>query len=497
MTRHTFWLYLVLFLFVSYLVPYTIARQGWLVFITFFLKLCLAFSPVVLYAIFRDWKQPKRSSWLNRITWGICFLLYPILLVVIGSSNGIGEWFLSSEKYQLEDIGIAEANEIGYNILLTLAGLVFATEVLLSLNTRLFSKLERSNLLQRFGLNALILMTCGVIAVLLGLTGVVELYERNRVDSLLGLLPYWFGFSVQFFFIILVYYFYFWINQKLLIPNILKQKGVIYYGFSVAGMILVLYPLFIALIRLLPMVETLDIGIYNHTQTFGKDGGGIPFMIMLITVPVVVSTQWFRQNSQIANLEKEKVDAELSFLRQQINPHFYFNTLNNLYALSLTKDQRTPEVILQLSELMRYVIYKGKEKTVLLKEEIKYIDDYTQLQQIRLHKKLDYSFQKNILDENSLIPPLLFINLIENAFKHGIEPATKDCFLHLSLHSDEKQLIFTCENSFEDQKEHQDGTGLKNLRRRLELLFPDRHELITQMGQQVFKAKLIISVSRL
>jgi len=226
LTRHTFWLYLVLFLFVSYLVPYTIARQGWLVFITFFLKLCLAFSPVVLYAIFRDWKQPKRSSWLNRVTWGICFLLYPILLVVIGSSNGIGEWFLSSEKYQLEDIGIAEANEIGYNILLTLAGLVFATEVLLSLNTRLFSKLERSNLLQRFGLNALILMTCGVIAVLLGLTGVVELYERNRVDSLLGLLPYWFGFSVQFFFIILVYYFYFWINQKLLIPNILKQKGV-------------------------------------------------------------------------------------------------------------------------------------------------------------------------------------------------------------------------------------------------------------------------------
>ncbi|MEM8526120.1 MAG: sensor histidine kinase, partial [Bacteroidota bacterium] len=450
--------------------------------------------PILLFTFIRVGLQNKISKWFYRILWGVCFLVYPIALVTIGKANGLGKWFLSPRKDQIEEIGIAGVNEIGYNILLTLAGVILATEIALMFNKQLLQKLGNSNLLQRYGLNRLLLMTCAAIAILLGMAGTIEIYERGQfVNSMLGCIPYILSFSIQFFLIILVYYFYFWINQKLLIPRVLKEKGVLYYGFAMVGVILLFYPLFIALVRLLPIVETLEIGAFNGDQTFGTDGGGIPFVIMLVTVPIVVSSQWFRQNSQIANLEKEKVDAELSFLRQQINPHFYFNTLNNLYALSLTKDQRTPEVILQLSELMRYVIYKGKEKTVLLKEELKYIEDYIQLQQIRLHKQLDYRFEKEIQNENLLISPLLFINLIENAFKHGIEPATKDCFLHLSLKSDDRQLVFTCENSFEEQPTHQDGTGLKNLHRRLELLFPKQHELTTRMTENTFNAILEIN----
>ncbi|MEM6700506.1 MAG: histidine kinase, partial [Bacteroidota bacterium] len=471
----------------------SVMQGGWIVFIKTFLKLCLLFTPILVFALFRNTLRQRLPSSLSLLIWASCFLIFPIALLVIGQSNALGEWFLAPRRLDLQELTSSEANQIGINILWPLSAAILATEIAFLLNKRLLKKLENSNLFQRFGLNQLLLFICMLIAILLGITGVVEMYEQDQVNSVLGIVPYLFSFSTQFFLIILVYYFYFWMNQNLLIPRILKEKGVLYYGFAMVGVILLFYPLFVSLIRLLPIIETLEIGAFNRGQTFGTDGGGIPFVIMLITVPIVVSTQWFRQNSQIANLEKEKVDAELSFLRQQINPHFYFNTLNNLYALSLTKDQRTPEVILQLSELMRYVIYKGKEKTVLLKEELKYIEDYVQLQQIRLHKQLDYRFEKEIDEESLLIPPLLFINLIENAFKHGIEPATKDCFLHISLRSDEQTLTFTCENSFEETKEHQDGTGLKNLRRRLELLFPEQHELVTQMNQNTFKATLEIN----
>ncbi|MEM8527279.1 MAG: sensor histidine kinase [Bacteroidota bacterium] len=492
LVKESVWLFLVLLLFFSYLTQLSITQGGWKIFMTFFLKLCLLFAPALFFALFRNKLQPQIPTGISFLLWIACFLFFPIVLLVIGQSNALGEWFLLPRSVDLLEISITAANQIGINILRTASAAMLATEIAFLFNKQLLNKLESSNLFQRFGLNQLLLFVCMFIAVILGVAGVVEMYEQDQIRSIVGTITYFFSFSIQFFLIILVYYFYFWVNQNLLIPKILKERGVLYYGFAMVGVILILYPLFIAFVRLLPIVEILEIAAFNRGQTFGTDGGGIPFFIMLLTVPIVVSTQWFRQNSQIANLEKAKVDAELNFLRQQINPHFYFNTLNNLYALSLTKDQRTPEVILQLSELMRYVIYRGQEKTVLLKEELKYIEDYIQLQQIRLHKKLNYRLEKEIHDDCLLIPPLLFINLIENAFKHGIEPATTDCFLHLSLASDEQGLIFTCKNSFEAVEKHQDGTGLKNLRRRLELLFPERYELITQMKQNTFEASLKI-----
>ncbi len=213
---------------------------------------------------------------------------------------------------------------------------------------------------------------------------------------------------------------------------------------------------------------------------------------MIVSVPVIVAMQWFEQNSQIANLEKEKSATELNLLKQQINPHFFFNTLNNLYALSIVKDKQTPEVIMQLSELMRYVIYKGKEETVLLKEEIKYIEDYIQLQQIRLHKQLDFKFDKAITDEELRIPPLLFITFVENAFKHGIEPAENDCFLHLSLKSDGQQLVFICTNSLEEKNNAPAGIGLQNLKRRMALRFPNQQEIVVEEKDNHFKATLRI-----
>ncbi|MEM9824368.1 MAG: sensor histidine kinase, partial [Bacteroidota bacterium] len=219
--------------------------------------------------------------------------------------------------------------------------------------------------------------------------------------------------------------------------------------------------------------------------------GGI-WLLFFLTIPLIVIIQWFQQNARIDTLERDKAEAELSLLKQQINPHFFFNTLNNLYALSLTKDKQTPEVILQLSELMHYVIYKGKEKEVAIREEVNYIQDYIKLQQIRLHQTLEVDWQLEIKSENLRLPPLLFITLIEIAFKHGIEPAEGPSFLYINLKSDAHSLTFICENSTEDKQKSNDGIGLLNLQRRLALLFPNRHKFDVKQTAETFKVTMSI-----
>ncbi|MEM9836504.1 MAG: sensor histidine kinase [Bacteroidota bacterium] len=206
--------------------------------------------------------------------------------------------------------------------------------------------------------------------------------------------------------------------------------------------------------------------------------------------------EWFRKVNAITALEAEKKTTELALLKEQVNPHFFFNTLNNLYAMSLTQEAETPETILQLSELMRYVIYQGKKEVVTLKQEIKYLRDYLQLQQIRLHKTTDFRFEVDVEEEDALLPPLLFIILVENAFKHGIEPAEDDCFLHLHLRQTGNRLHFSCHNSVDPyaEKPPSGGLGLVNLQRRLNLLFQDDYTLTTKAGPDSFRASLDFSL---
>jgi LytS/YehU family sensor histidine kinase len=209
----------------------------------------------------------------------------------------------------------------------------------------------------------------------------------------------------------------------------------------------------------------------------------------------VLATQWARQNNQIVSLEKEKTQTALDLLKQQLDPHFFFNTLNNLYALSLQQSKQTPESILQLSELMRYVIYKAKEPTVSIHDEIKYVQDYIDLQQIRLKKKLEVQFQQQVQPDAPRIAPLLLIVLVENAFKHGIEPAENNTSLHLHLKIENKQFYFSCINSVEGEPGSAPGIGLSNLSKRLSLLYPGKYMLETARENHTFKAKLQIDLS--
>ncbi len=217
----------------------------------------------------------------------------------------------------------------------------------------------------------------------------------------------------------------------------------------------------------------------------------IPILITLIPEAVIVVTMLFAsafillylvvdrfiQKSKVDALTEASLRAEVDSLKAQINPHFFFNTLNNLYGLTVEKSDSAPEVILKLSDMMRYTIYEGQKDRVALSDEIAYLENYIELHKIRYQRDLDIRFQRDVADETLHIPPLLLIVLLENAFKHGVESLTENAFVHIKLASTDGTLRFELRNNFEAEDERPVGIGLKNLRRRLDLLLPHHHKL--------------------
>ena len=169
----------------------------------------------------------------------------------------------------------------------------------------------------------------------------------------------------------------------------------------------------------------------------------------------------------------------LETLKSQLNPHFLFNVLNNIYSHSLLKTDIAPSIVLKLSDLMSYILYDSKTKVVPIQKEIEFIRNYIELEKIRIEKDIDVTFEyKNI--DGILIPPLLFFPLIENSFKHGIgsNPIKREVFLKLEMH--ENELSFNIKNSKGNhqimrQNKKRGGIGIKNVKKRLALLYPDTH----------------------
>ncbi|MEZ5040330.1 MAG: histidine kinase [Saprospiraceae bacterium] len=491
LTSSTLWMYLTLFLFISYLLQLSVTTNSWTAYLSNFLALCLLFFPVLIYSGWRSWLTKWEATIGRLIVWGYCFIAHPILLYTF--RNEMPQDFFFFSKIDLS-VGTID------NFFLTIGGIVLLTEIVVLGSNQIQKGLFQAKWFETIGLEKTILLFLFFLALIASTLGVILEVRANfswGFTNVTLLILTFIANTMQVFLIYLGYYFFYYVNHYLLIPKVFKQKGAIYYGFAVAAMILVFYPIFVSLVHFLPVVRQLDFNRFTATPNiFAEDKGGLPFVIMVLSVPVIIAYEWFKQHNELAQLEKEKSATELNLLKQQINPHFFFNTLNNLYALSITQDKQTPEVIMQLSELMRYVIYKGKEEEVKLSEEIKYIEDYIQLQQIRLHKKLDFRFEKDIADDQIKVPPLLFIVLVENAFKHGIEVAERPCFLHLHLKVTETALRFSCTNSLEDQSATEGGIGLANLQRRLELRYPGEHQLQVEALADRYSALLTIDLKQ-
>ncbi|MFP2995101.1 sensor histidine kinase [Spongiivirga sp. MCCC 1A20706] len=217
--------------------------------------------------------------------------------------------------------------------------------------------------------------------------------------------------------------------------------------------------------------------------------------ILLIPIPVFVSLWIYEQWRWLKTLRADKAKAELALLKSQINPHFFFNTLNNLYGLVVEQSDDAPEVVLKLSDMMRYTIYDGREDRVLLKDEIRYLENYIDLHKIRYQKKVEITFTHEVEPDIEVVP-LLFIILLENAFKHGVEKMKDDAFIRMRMASREKKLLFKIENSFDKSAvKKAGGIGLENLKQRLDYLYPNRHELLLEETEATYIAQLNLEIS--
>ncbi|WP_295128847.1 sensor histidine kinase [uncultured Chitinophaga sp.] len=467
MSRIYFWIYAGLLLWGCLL--FTQPEGGWDVYFQAFLFGCLQLWPVLAFSWFSHHKP--------RLFRPLTFLLaLPLTSYICLALNADPE------------------------LIVGMGATAIVLELLFMLDVFYRQRARNSGWLRQPGLEHAVLITIGIIAVALSAMAVSSMDDPAYNSG--GQLLIGFEFSIikvvrnfgtflvfclQFILMYLCGYAFFFINSRYLVPIILKQKGILIYLLSGMAVVAFLAPLLAQLVILLPLNRTFGQIFPSNPLRLENAAAGI--FIILLSLPIVLALQYARQNNRILSLEKEKARTELDLLKQQINPHFFFNTLNNLYALSMQQSAQTSESILQLSELMRYTIYKGQLPAVAIREEIKYVQDYIQLQQIRLKNTADITFDILTQDEEQLIPPMLLIVFVENAFKHGIENAEDAALLRISLQCSERRLYFCCENSFEEGHETP-GIGLSNLRKRLELLYPGRHELRTTIKNHTFKAEL-------
>ncbi|WP_343308061.1 histidine kinase [Chitinophaga niabensis] len=194
------------------------------------------------------------------------------------------------------------------------------------------------------------------------------------------------------------------------------------------------------------------------------------------------------------NLVKEKLETELKYLRNQTNPHFLFNTLNNIYALARKKSDLTPEIVMKLSKLLRFMLYESGKGRITLAEEMKMMDDYLELEKIRYNNRLNIVFKKDIDNELYPVSPLLLLPFVENAFKHGVSETRFDSYIHMEIRLHQGLLTFIIENNKENESQgSKDKIGLENVRRQLELMYKE-HQLLVFNEPAVFKVVLTINL---
>lgn len=219
------------------------------------------------------------------------------------------------------------------------------------------------------------------------------------------------------------------------------------------------------------------------------------FFVLSTSTVVKITLDWYTNIRERQQLVTETMQSELRFLKSQINPHFLFNTLNSLYALTLKKSDLAPDIVLKLSEMMRYMLYECNEKWVPLSKEVNYIANYLELERIRQSNRVDINFEVvgNVSDQK--IAPLMFIPFIENCFKHGLGNQITKGFVDIRLAVRSNDLDLRIENSKAEAMPKQlhprsGGIGLVNVRRRLDLLYPSRYKLTVEDAPKTYTVNL-------
>lgn len=223
-------------------------------------------------------------------------------------------------------------------------------------------------------------------------------------------------------------------------------------------------------------------------------------IIVSYVLATFIETFIFAQKKQEETIQNknEMLQTELKLLKSQINPHFLFNALNNIYALSVIDSNQTQQSISYLSNMLRYVLYECDEKLVPLKKEIAYINDFIKLYSLKSSKPYNIETEYNIEDDNLLVAPMLFIPFVENAFKHGHIEKHGDSFISIHINASSKSVQLEIENSQPKDTIHKDvvgGIGLENVKKRLAILYPEKHQLSILDSLETFKINLNLEVS--
>lgn len=226
----------------------------------------------------------------------------------------------------------------------------------------------------------------------------------------------------------------------------------------------------------------------------------ISVLIAIFALGLRLTRAYSEKEKQNRELEKEKLASELGLLKSQVSPHFFFNTLNNIYALTESGSPEAGNAVLKLSKMMRYVLYESEQQTnTTLDQEISFMNHYIDLMRLRLNEKVNISVDFRPHKSDIQIPPMIFISFIENAFKHGIS-YRDNSFVQITLKSAPETITFTCSNSNFSKKSTQgdihSGIGLENIRKRLNLLFPDTHALSISNTPEKFEVNLRIQLKQ-
>lgn len=289
-----------------------------------------------------------------------------------------------------------------------------------------------------------------------------------------------------------------YVNWNLLIPKFLKQRNWVMYLISLILLsILVTPPQVLALFLLYDDYPSIQ-------QLFYQKQNILFFQSIFIGVSSAafkITQDWLGHERDSKELKSQNLASELNFLKSQINPHFLFNTLNNLYALSLKKSDQAPETVLMLSEMMRYMLYECNVERVLLKKEINYIKNYLELEKIRLGDDFDIHFQVEGQANDLEIAPLMFIPFIENSFKHGMNTLLTNGYVHIKLKIEDSEVSMHITNkkgaeiSTNSKGKQSGGIGLINIKRRLKLIYPKRHKLLFEETNDEYTVQINIQLN--
>lgn len=282
-------------------------------------------------------------------------------------------------------------------------------------------------------------------------------------------------------------------NLYFLIPKVFNRNKLIYWL-----LLILITVLFILLYNTTYFTTTRvvsEVPIDTWPRIMNRLIIAIRFLLFSLFLKFI--QDWFYQEKKINDITANQLTTELHYLRSQINPHFLFNTLNNIYGLTLKKSEKAPEVVLRLSEMMEYMLYESDGVKVPLEKEMKNLSNYLEIERIRQGNNAVINFEVTGELSGKQIAPLLFLPLLENAVKHGINKSIADAFLKSKLEVTDQEITFTVENNNPRQTEaaKRDGIGIQNLKKRLELFYKDSYQLKIDEDKERYKVELTIMLS--